>query len=152
MSLRISSLLALALLGATPVLAVPDRPACDADMLASTRAALDAACPCDMAETHGQYVSCAAGVIKEAVRNDTLPRECRRALRTGASRSTCGKPEGFVTCCRERGAAPAHCSVKRTQERCERVGRCVGATVSCLDACDAGCGSPSGAFLDLDPR
>ena len=120
----------------------PARPPCDMATLVSAQLALAAACPCETAVNHGQYVSCAAHWAVQAVHDGTLPRgDCRRRLRRAVVHSTCGKPD-VATCCRQ-GPAGTRCII-RSPAFCLRAGGTVGATASCLDACVA---SPSGAFL-----
>ena len=147
MRIRILGILAALLLLATaPAGAKPPTRNCDDAAIAAAQALVMAACPCDMASTHGQFVSCAARVVNEKIQDGTIGRDCRRTLRRGAAHSTCGKL-GFVTCCRARGPVAA-CGIRHDRTTCETSGGCVGATASCMDACVQPCGSPSGAFLD----
>ena len=143
MKLRFATLATLALLlgAVAPAVAKPNNQ-CTPEMAAAALADLAVACPCDQAVNHGQYVSCGAHWAARAVREQTLPRACRRLVRKNTVRSVCGKPN-FVTCCRT-GFAGTRCIV-RTETACLHVGGTVGATESCADACTA---SPSGAFLD----
>jgi hypothetical protein len=72
------------------------------------QAALDAACPCDAATSHGTYVRCIARKLRElsacsldadSVRRcGPVPRGCIGKIRRVASRATCGKADS-VTCC-----------------------------------------------------
>ena len=136
--------------GAMPVAAVPGNgrgggnKGCDSESLAAARQLLEA-CKCDEGP-HGKYVSCTSRALHVAFKNDAISRACRRLVRRGAARSTCGK-SGFVACCRPNKAGPAACSVRREGE-CDAPA-CASPRPSCLDACsETGCAaSPSGAFV-----
>lgn len=153
---RILLACSLVVLGALPALAVPghgrgggngggNKP-CDAAALAAAQQIVDAACDCDNASRHGQYVSCAARALNAALKNGDVPKACKHLIRRGVARSTCGKT-GFVACCRPARGGGQACSVKR-EGRCEQPA-CASPKPSCLDACtDTGCAaSPSGAFV-----
>ena len=47
----------------------------------------------------------------------TLSKDCKRAVKDCAARSTCGKP-GFVTCCRTRATGTTKCSTKSSAALC----------------------------------
>src|SRR5258705_8932495 len=68
----------------------------DRSDIATARAAVAANCDCAAAASHGAYVSCAAQQVEATLVN----RSCRGHVKRCASRSTCGKKPGFVTCCR----------------------------------------------------
>jgi hypothetical protein len=142
-----AALIALSLLvaSAARVGAKPDRRPCDMGAIATAQLQLVTACPCETASNHGQYVRCVVAWTKQALADGTLPRACKKSLRKGAARSTCGKPHVFVTCCRGGDGGATSCSIK-TASVCTRLGGTLGVTSSCLDACLAP-GSPSGAFL-----
>ena len=109
----------------------------DAAAVAAARAALDAACPCAAAPTHGAYASCARGILAA---ESSLRPECRSLLGRCASRSICGRP-GAVTCCRKRPSGEYQCSIKRSADRCTPApggSACVGVFESCCDACAVG--------------
>jgi hypothetical protein len=83
----------------------------------------------------------------------TLPKNCKGAVVRCAAKSTCGKPDGFVTCCRITAAGKTKCSLKSDASLCKppkNGSSCVGTDSSCCDACPTGVcgGSPSGAFLE----
>ncbi len=139
-------LVSLMLVTAVPAGAKPPVRGCDAAALAAAQALVLAACPCDTATTHGQFVSCAAHVLIEKIHDGTMARTCRQLLHRAATRSICGKP-GFVTCCRAHGPMVGLCAIRHDRASCEASGGCMGATASCVDACARPCGSPSGAFL-----
>ncbi len=122
-------------------------------------AAVSACCPCDGSwKNHGRYVSCAAHAVNALRKAGCLDKEARRSMKRCAARSTCGKPEGFVTCCREKpgecdeqvcaktdppvacttdaDCPPiSKCSTKSSAELCEASGGTSG-TGSCCGACD----------------
>jgi hypothetical protein len=138
---------------------------CTDPRVSEVRAQISAACPCT--GNHGQYVSCVAHHVRDAVRNGDIATNCKGAVTRCAARSTCGKKSGFVTCARcEAGTCTSglcddgttvcadssqcppvlnHCSTKSSADACEARGGVVG-TGSC---CDAACvASPNGAFAD----
>ena len=123
-------------------------PTADAADIALAQAAA-ATCVCATFDNHGQYVSCVAHAVKEAPLEN---RSCGAAVKKCAARSTCGKPDEFVTCCRTKANGTTKCSTKSSAERCKPPkggSACVGVFASCCDACtESGCASsPSGAFL-----
>ena len=87
---------------------------------AAVRQQIASVCVCTQATNHGQYVSCVAHQVKQAVANG-LPTNCKGAVVRCASRSTCGKKAGFVTCC---FAFPGTCTT----------GLCQDGTTACVDA------------------
>ena len=113
--------------------------------VADARGQVETNCSCAEATSHGDFVSCAAGVAKNA---EGLPKNCRGAVKRCAARSTCGKP-GFVVCCFSRHSK-TKCKVTRAA-LCEASG----VPSACTSVCDAdgdetgpSCASPAGAFLD----
>jgi len=123
----------------------------DAQAVADARDAIDSTCTCSTedppAVNHGQYVSCAVGVVNQRAGDNLLPTYCKGAVKRCAARSTCGKP-GFVACCRTSSSGKTKCSTKRDGTLCiEPAGgnACVAdsAFTSCCDACtESGCASP----------
>lgn len=122
-------------------------------------AAVAACCPCGDPQfrNHGQYVRCVAHATNALRDAGCLDFEARRSLRRCAARSTCNKPEGFVTCCVEQlvacedgvcvGSEPplacttseecpptTRCTIKREEDRCLERGGQPG-TGSCCAAC-----------------
>ena len=92
-------LIALALFLALPASAMarrekPEPISCPTD----GAAALAAACPCDAAVNHGQYVRCIAHFRNVLKRSGCMTEEARTIMRC-AARSTCGRPSAVV-CCR----------------------------------------------------
>jgi hypothetical protein len=114
----------------------------DAQQVADARQQVADDCECATAETHGAYVSCAAGVVNARVLAGSLRPQCKGSVRRCAARSTCGKP-GFVACCRTRADGVTKCSTKRDGLHCvppEGGSACVGTQSSCCDACTtSGC-------------
>jgi len=146
-------LLAIAALCANPALTFAgcgDNPG-DAQAVADARAAVEGTCTCSSedppAVNHGQYVSCAVGVVNQRANDNLLPPYCKGFVKRCYARSTCGKP-GFVACCRTSSSGKTKCSTKRDSEHCTDPGggtSCVGdgAFTSCCDACTAtGCAAP----------
>jgi len=120
----------------------------DADQVAAVRAEADQECDCADATNHGKYVKCVAGVADEEVSEGDLRAECRDAVVSCASQSTCGI-ENAVTCCRTDANGNTTCSIKRSADACKapRGGSaCVGQVPSCCDACgpDGTCPPPGG--------
>ena len=139
------ALLALAL--AMPAWAKPGggkggKPDCSSS-LPAVQAVVAQACDCLGSPNHGQYVRCAARVVKEMAGNGLVGRGCRGQMVRTFAKSSCGKPE-FVACCVPRDGATA-CVVKKSSV-CTKIGGTAGGSPFCADACVAG--SPSGAFVD----
>src|ERR1051326_2810018 len=111
----------------------------DHDQVAAVRAQAAAECDCASATHHGGYVSCVAHVAKQAIRNGTLARQCRRDVVSCAAQSTCGKP-GFVTCCRTNSDGVPRCAITKSNGcRAPEGGTAtVGQTGSCCDGCGGG--------------
>jgi hypothetical protein len=106
---------------------------------------------------HGNFVSCVAHAVNDATRGDDpiLDRNCKGKVVRCAARSTCGKPEGFVTCaqcepgpcvegfcedgvtaCSETVPCPlvvTRCSIKSSADHCTSQGGISG-TGSCCQA------------------
>ena len=122
-------------------------------------AAVAACCPCGdpRFRNHGRYVSCVAHATNALRNADCLDAEARRSLKRCAARSTCNKPEGFVTCCVKQAVAcedgacvgsdpplpcatsdecppTTRCSIKRGEDLCLIRGGVPG-TGSCCAAC-----------------
>ena len=96
----------------------PEGTTCPGDIATS----MAQCCPCDHPQfrNHGQYVRCVAHAANALRRAGCLEdRDLRRSLKRCAARSTCNKPEGFVTCCIE---IPVECED----------GLCAGTDIGCL--------------------
>jgi hypothetical protein len=129
--------------------------ACPAD----AGAAVAECCPCGGNKNHGSYVSCVAHAVNALRTAKCLDKDQRRSMKRCAARSTCGKPEGFVTCCKtipgecdggfcEEGStgsecivdtdcpATTKCSIKHDATTCEDQGGVPGEG-SCCNACSA---------------
>jgi hypothetical protein len=62
------------------------------------QARLEAECPCDGQDNHGNYVSCVAHIVNDLV-DEGLPTNCKGKLKRCAAKSVCGKQDqGFSTC------------------------------------------------------
>jgi hypothetical protein len=106
---------------------------------------------------HGQFVSCVAHAVNDAVREERLDVNCKgKVVRCGA-RSTCGKKEGSVTCsrcepgpctegfcedgvtaCNETTPCPlvvTHCSIKSSSDHCAAQGGVSGSGSCCQATC-----------------
>jgi hypothetical protein len=113
----------------------------DAAASAAVRAEIEAACPCAAATDHRSYVRCAKTVVGAAVAQQMLPSGCASAVRRCVNRSTCGRPAGWVTCCRTTVTGRTVCAVKSSAAKCRapRGGAsCSTGFASCCDACTAG--------------
>jgi hypothetical protein len=114
----------------------------DTDAVAAVRAVAADQCDCGGARNHGQYVSCVAHLVNQAVRTGVLRGACSGEVVGCAASSTCGL-KGFVTCCRTDATGTTRCSIKRGAARCHAPAggsACVGTVSSCCDACvDGGC-------------
>ena len=122
-------------------------------------AALAECCPCAGNKNHGSYVSCVAHAVNALRSAGCLDKDARRSIKRCAARSTCGKPEGFVTCCKttagvcmegfcEEGSTGSECmvdadcpgttkcSIKRDASTCQAQGGVPGEG-SCCNACSA---------------
>jgi len=124
----------------------------------AVRAQILAQCPCN--GNHGQYVSCVAHAVRDAVRNGDVEPNCKGTVTRCAARSTCGKKDGFVTCaicepgtctgdlcddgvtaCVTDVDCPAvvnKCSVKSTADKCDARGGIVGSGSCCNATCAVG--------------
>jgi hypothetical protein len=112
-------------------------------------------CPCT--GNHGQYVSCIAHKVRDAVRSEELDVNCKGKVVRCAARSTCGKKSGFVTCtrcvpgtcteglcddgvttCADSTQCPPvvdRCSTKSSPEHCEALGGIAGTGSCCHASC-----------------
>jgi hypothetical protein len=127
--------------------------------------AVEDACPCADAETHGKYVRCVVQAAKQLASSGVIERHCRGHVVSLAARAVCGHVDPIVCL-----VPTSTCSVDGTCTNDPNVD-CVDDTdcgTQCrtmtADACDtanglasdaasctyAGCFSPSGAFLDAD--
>ncbi len=138
MKIVVTLALGLLALAALPAGAMkPVKPDC-ASALPTVETNVAAACDCATAPNHGQYVRCAAKVVKGMATDGSLGKSCKGAMLRVFAKSSCGKADA-MTCC-----VQGSCSVKKAAV-CAKRGGTVGATSFCVDACAA---SPSGAFLD----
>ena len=71
----------------------PDQKAVD-----TLRADIAETCNCAEATSHGTYMKCARAAIKDAIKTEVLPKECKKLVRGCEGSSTCGR-DGAVVCC-----------------------------------------------------
>jgi hypothetical protein len=140
----------------------PRQASCDV-ATCTVEAALEQACPCGDAATHGQYVRCAAHAVKRLVVDGVISRRCRRRVVALAAHSVCGRADAIVcllptSTCGTDGACANDPTVdcvddtdcgtrcgETSGDRCDSVG---GIPLDVGTCVFAGCASPSGAFLD----
>ena len=101
---------------------------CDAERC-DVQAQIDAACPCDTATNHGEYVRCVRAQAKSLV-----SKQCRGKVVRCAAKSTCGK-DGAVACERTGQNGRTKCKISRTAERCEARGGTILAAPNCCASC-----------------
>jgi len=110
---------------------------------ATVRATMEMTCPCAAANSRGDYIRCAKGVVNQAVMDGVLPSYCASTVKKCATRSTCGRPPGWVTCCRTTASGKTSCKVKSSAEKCKAPSggqSCTTGFPSCCDACTtSGC-------------
>ncbi|HEY8514851.1 MAG TPA: hypothetical protein VIS07_04970 [Candidatus Binatia bacterium] len=96
----------------------------DQRQLASLRAAIDAACPCESfdgsrGKDRSAYRKCARGLLNAAIKSGELRKQCRTVATRGFSDATCGTV-GKVACGRVTPSSkkkPISCSIKPA-DRC----------------------------------
>ena len=96
------------------------RAGCNDPDLETVRDDILASCNCN-GGNHGQYVSCVAHKVRDAVRDELLDVNCKGKVTKCAARSTCGKKEEFRTC--------AFCDPGTCTE-----GFCDDGTTACVDS------------------
>jgi hypothetical protein len=115
--------------------AAPARAAVDCGgVRCSVQEAVDLACPCATAASHGRHVRCVAHVVRQLVADGAVPRACRRELVRCAARSTCGRKAGAVVC-EVPGARGNRCRISPSAEGCVARGGTVGTRASCCPDC-----------------
>ena len=115
----------------------------DAAAISAVRASMEERCPCAAATDRGAYTRCAKRVVEEAVTANQLPAYCAATVKRCATKSTCGRDPGAVTCCRTTSSGRTKCRIKSSAAKCRAPASgsvCVGAFRSCCDACGStGC-------------
>jgi hypothetical protein len=123
----------------------------DAIAIADARAAIDAACDCQTAETHGRYVKCASNVLLGRIQALQLNPACKGTVQRCAAKSTCGKP-GAVMCCRTNSKGKTMSKIARDAARCKAPAggsACVSTFTSACDSCTAsGCAIGTASFAN----
>jgi hypothetical protein len=130
-------LLVVCLLGSVgrPTMAC-DSVGADATEVAAASVAIEAACPCASAMSHGDYLRCA----KQAAGVVLTKQSCLRAIIRCAVRSTCGRPDAAV-CCRTRSDGSTRGTIVGAPDRCiaPRGGSaCLAPQPSLCGACTSG--------------
>ena len=147
--------LALMLTASVALLASPAGARCNDPDADTVRDRILAACPCT--GNHGQYVSCVAHQVRDAVNSGELDVNCKGKVTRCAARSTCGHKSEFVTCtrcvpgtcteslcddgittCTDSTQCPLvvdRCSTKSSEAHCLALGGVVGSGSCCNAAC-----------------
>jgi hypothetical protein len=109
---------------------------------ATVRTSIALHCPC-AGGSRSAFLRCAKGEIEQAVAHGPLPAYCASTVKRCVTRSTCGRPPGWVTCCRTNATGRTTCSVKSSAAKCAAPSSgstCTTGFSSCCDACTAsGC-------------
>jgi hypothetical protein len=123
------------------------RAACDASgtdaaVLATAHASIDAACPCQTADSPSAYRHCARQIVRALVSGASLPRTCSQEASRYATKSVCGRP-GAVVCCRVRDNGRVSHRVFADPAACvdgSRLNACISDWQSVVTGCNAsGC-------------
>ena len=104
----------------------------------AARTALNVACPCAPATEPGdreRYLICVLKFVRDAVERGLVRPECKATLRTSATRSTCARVAGAVTCCGQGSGWLATCKVVSDSSKCSGFSW-LGGTNSCFDSCN----------------
>lgn len=120
----------------------------DFEAVDAVRADVKAACDCASATTHAAHVRCAQGVVMGAVSEGRLPRQCSGLTMRCARKSTCGRPAGFVPCCRTNRFGVTNCTIRKDVNRCKapRGGSACASSfaTNCCESClQGGCIQPT---------
>jgi len=112
----------------------------DKAALALASTSVQSQCECNFATSHNAYVHCTREIITDLVQAGNLPKNCVRALRVCSAKSTCGRDDGSVTCCRKDKKGRVRCTVKKRASRCKAPSggsACASQQASCCEACNA---------------
>jgi hypothetical protein len=64
----------------------------DADAVDALREQIAETCDCEFADSHKAYVKCAKQMVKAAVKDGTLPKQCKKSVKKCEAKSYCGDP------------------------------------------------------------
>lgn len=145
MRVALSSLAAIAVLALQPISA---QAACttgrctDPTAVENVRSLIAAACDCAGGTSHKKYLKCAKEVVKAAVRDASLPKECKAGVWGCEVASNCGMPEAAVCCVARKGKVKAKLAKRSGQ--CSGGGTMCSGAMSLAEACtaDATCREP----------
>jgi hypothetical protein len=138
------TLRALTIVGLSLALVGGARAAC-VDPKCSDQAAVDKlrydigkSCDCTAATSHKKYMKCVRGAIKDALKDGSLPKTCKKAVKRCEGNSICGRA-GAAVCCQLNGVGAVTAKVVKKPEQCG--GTVCQANPSTADACkpDATC-------------
>jgi hypothetical protein len=103
---------------------------------------VDAACPCDEAESRSSYKRCVKETLDELQTTSAFSDECRSVLAAHGKRSTCGRP-GSSVCCRVGTTGKPRHIVVREPSKCvdtSRYATCLSPLTSTISGCESsGC-------------
>jgi hypothetical protein len=128
-SLALAALLASSALPAHAKFSCSAARCADLGLVATTRAAVRDACPCEAATSRKAYAKCWKPVVKAA----GVAKTCRQDVTRALVESTCGRP-GFVLCRGTTKKGSEICRVKKNA-KCDDVFD-TGVFSSCADTCD----------------
>ena len=97
------------------------------------RAVISAACDCSAAKSHGAYKTCAKQVLKGAVGDGTLPKECKKPVLKCEANSTCGKAKSKICCVTSSKGKVKALAVRGS--KCPRSGQLCDHPMALADAC-----------------
>jgi hypothetical protein len=118
----------------------------DADAVDALREQIAETCDCEFADSHKAYVKCAKQMVKAAVKDGTLPKQCKKSVKKCEAKSYCGDPEAVI-CCEQKKNGKVKAKVVKGAAKCTKGIACAG-NRSALEACapDGTCAQPIRAF------
>ena len=118
----------------------------DATAVDALRDQIAETCDCELAESHKAYVKCAKQMVKAAVTDGTLPKQCKKSVKKCEAKSYCGIPDGVI-CCSQRGNGKVKAKMVKGAAKCKKGVACA-SNRSMLEACapDGTCAEPIRAF------
>lgn len=146
----------------------------------AVQSAVGQGCPCAEGATRSEHFRCVARVVRDLVRDGTVPLACRRSIKHCATRSVCGRPAGAVACdipevmgtcaiglgfCHHPDGTilythpcssdadcviESRCRITPSAERCMARGGTVAAGPNCCAGCGPAVGTPCGPGLNCN--